>query len=173
MIVHHGPAVPGPATRAGRRRGTSLIETQIAFVILAIGLGGLCPIVAMNYRQLSHLEGNIHEPDGQHTVHYLSPTTANGQRGRLQAFSFTYHSPGAQQAQASPGQVHYLVPWNNPWGRKLTTRAQVVPGPWTSTGSLDPAVAMPSDPLVTLRSLERMEDVNGNFTGWRASVDLK
>lgn len=173
MMTRRPPAASTHAARPGSRRGISLIETQIAFVALAIGLAGLCPIVAMNYRQLSNLEGNLHEPDERHPAHYLSPTTANGQGGRLQAFSYTYHSPGARGSQASPGQVHYLVPWNNPWARKLTTRAQIMPGPWSSSGSLDPTVAMPSDPSVTLRSLERKADANGRFIGWRASVDLK
>ena len=64
------PASPrrDPAQAAHRargplgRRGISLIETQIAFVVLAIGVAGLCPIVTMNYRHLANLEGNMDGP---------------------------------------------------------------------------------------------------------------
>lgn len=156
-----------------RRRGTSLIETQIAFVVLGIGLAGVCPIVAMHYRQLTNLEGNLHAPDNDHATYYASPQTANAQRGRLQAFTFIYNSPGMQRTLAAPGQIHYVVPWNNPWARKLASRAQIVPAPWTAAGSLDPPVPLPEEFAVTLQSLSRLVDQTGKTTGLRAVVELQ
>ena len=41
--------------RSGRwRRGSSLLEVQIAFAMLGIGLAGLCPFVVMQLRQLAN-----------------------------------------------------------------------------------------------------------------------
>jgi hypothetical protein len=46
--------------RSGRwRRGSWLLEVQIAFVMLGIGLAGLCPVVAMQLRQLVNLESRF------------------------------------------------------------------------------------------------------------------
>ena len=43
--------------RASRgRRATTLLEVQVAFVILGIGLAGLCPLVVMQLRQVRVLE---------------------------------------------------------------------------------------------------------------------
>ncbi len=158
---------------APRRRGISLVENQIAFVVLGIGLAGLCPIVTMYFRQLANLEGNMHAPDEEHAVHYISPTTANGQRGRLQAFSYTYNSPGTARVQTAPGQVHYIIPWNNPWARKLTARARIVPGQLRASGTTDPSVAWPEKLHATLEKLERTTAEDGTFSGWRATVELK
>ena len=46
--------------RSGRwRRGSWLLEVQIAFVMLGIGLAGLCPFVIMQLKQLVNLESRF------------------------------------------------------------------------------------------------------------------
>ena len=46
--------------RFGRwRRGSSLLEVQIAFALLGIGLAGLCPFVVMQLKQLLNLESRF------------------------------------------------------------------------------------------------------------------
>ena len=46
--------------RFGRwRRGSSLLEVQMAFAILGIGLAGLCPLVVMQLKQLVNLESRF------------------------------------------------------------------------------------------------------------------
>lgn len=116
---------PCPPPPPCHRRGISLLETQIAFVVLGLGLAGLCPIVTMHYRQLAILEGNFNSSDRG-----IREENPNGQRGRLQAFSSVYYRPDMARKDVKPvnsGQVHYIIPWNNPWARKLTSRARVVP----------------------------------------------
>ena len=45
---------------AGRpRRGSSLLEVQVAFAVLGIGLAGLCPFVVMQLRQVRQLEQRL------------------------------------------------------------------------------------------------------------------
>ena len=41
------------------RRGSWMLEVQIAFVVLGIGLAGLCPFVVMQLRQLVNLESRL------------------------------------------------------------------------------------------------------------------
>jgi hypothetical protein len=170
MIVAGGTGDRRRAMSTRGRRGISLIETQIAFVVLGIGLAGLCPIVTKQYRQLANLEGNIHPPDEQHPTHYLSPTTPNEQPGRLQAYSYSYNSPGMARTEVTSGQLHYVIPWDTPWARKLTARAQVEPGP-RSPG--DPPEGTPSSLHVELIRLERMKDGQGRLVGWRAVVNVE
>ncbi len=46
--------------RAGRpRRGYSLLEVQVAFALLGIGLAGLCQLVVMQLRQVRVLEKRL------------------------------------------------------------------------------------------------------------------
>ena len=105
------------------RRGAIMLETQIALAILGIGLAGLCPFVVMQLRQLRKLES------------------------RLVASTYTYNSIGMAKRTVQSNQSYYLVPWNNPWTRKLTARAQLLT---TSSNSGDPGVTTPPATHVTL-----------------------
>ena len=70
-------------------------------------------------------------------------------------------------------QIYYLVPWNNPWAQKLTTRAQMLQ---TSSNTNDPtittqpAVGFPHVALPQAISLTL--DGNGNVTGVAATVQV-
>ena len=50
------PSIEGQASERHIRRGYSLLEVQVAFAILGIGLAGLCPLVVMQLRQVRQLE---------------------------------------------------------------------------------------------------------------------
>jgi hypothetical protein len=151
-----------------------LLEVQIAFALLGVGLAGFCPFVVMQLRQLVNLEGNLHAADAQHATPYISPSTPNSQRGRLQAYTFIHNSYGMQTTTNHPQQIHCIVPWNNPWGRKLISRAQCIPGPWPpSGGSLDPAVSAPSKGyFVTLSQAPTFTYVNGVATKCSLKADV-
>jgi hypothetical protein len=41
---------PGPSRRERRRGGFSILEAQVAFVLLGIGLAGVCPLIVMQVR---------------------------------------------------------------------------------------------------------------------------
>ncbi len=132
-----------------QRRGSWMLEVQIAFVLLGIGLAGLCPFVVMQLRQLRNLES------------------------RLTAYTYTYHSVGMPARTVQSNQIYYLVPWNNPWAQKLTTRAQMLQ---TSSNTNDPtittqpAVGFPHVALPQAISLTL--DGNGNVTGVAATVQV-
>ena len=105
------------------RRGSSMLEIQIAFVLLGIGLAGLCPFVVVQLRQLGKLEA------------------------RLKASTYTYNSVGMASRTVLSNQTYYLVPWNNPWTRKLTRVLRVLRA---SSNPGDPIVATPPATHVTL-----------------------
>jgi type II secretory pathway pseudopilin PulG len=85
-----------------RRRGASLLEVQVAFVVLGIGLAGLCPFVVMQLRQVRMLEQRL--------------------QGQVVQRNFV---TGAEQTMLQ-GYVYYFVPWANSWTRKLAGSAQIL-----------------------------------------------
>jgi hypothetical protein len=123
-----------------------MLETQIAFALLGIGLAGLCPFVVMQLRQLRKLES------------------------RLKASTYLYTSIGMATRTVQSNQTYYLVPWNNPWARKLTTRAQVLTA---SSNPGDPNVTTPPSTHVILdQPISFSHDVNGNVTAVTAVVEV-
>jgi type II secretory pathway pseudopilin PulG len=103
-----------------------MLEVQVAFAILGIGLAGLCPLVVMRLRQVRQLELRL-----QGTV--VQTSIATGQSQTM-----------------LPGVKYYLVPWSNPWARKLSGSAQILKSPSNSCdpGSLPlPAPAPHSFPV--------------------------
>jgi type II secretory pathway pseudopilin PulG len=81
----------------GRRQGYTLVEVQVAFMILGIGLAGLCPLVVMQLRQVRVLEQRL---QGQ---------VIQTQTGQTMLEANTY----------------YIVPWTNPWTQKLAGSGQI------------------------------------------------
>ncbi len=126
------------------QRGSLLLEGQIALALLGIGLAGLCPLVVMQLRQLVKLES------------------------RLKASTYVYQNVGTASQTVQSNQIYYLVPWNNPWARKLTARAQLLTA---SSNSSDPTIATPSVTHVTLpQVLILTRDGNGTVTTVQAAV---
>jgi type II secretory pathway pseudopilin PulG len=107
--------LPPPAVSGRRCRGFTLAEVQVAFVLLGIGLAGLCPLVVMQLRQARQLELRLQGRVSSHGVTMVMPTAP----------------------------TYYIVPWQNPWTRKLAGGAQIVdstsipcdPGPLSSGGN--------------------------------------
>ena len=153
--------------RSGRwRRGSSLLEVQIAFALLGIGLAGLCPFVVMQLRQLAKPRVAVHGD----IVHLQQrPTT------QLAASELLYDPSLLHRAGLHPNlqYYYYVVPWNNPWAQKLTTRAQLLT---TSSNTSDPAVtSQPAAgfPHVTLpQAVSLTLDGNGNVTAVTAVVQV-
>jgi hypothetical protein len=85
-----------------RRRGSALLEVQVAFAVLGIGLAGMCPFVLMQLRLVRKLEARL---QGQIVMHKRS----NGQDITL-----------------LEAKDYYIVPWENPWARKLVGSAQIL-----------------------------------------------
>jgi type II secretory pathway pseudopilin PulG len=106
--------------RESGRRGYTLLEIQIAFAVLGIGLAGLCPFVVMQLRQVRQLELRL-----QGQVVLNNPTTGTSQT----------------MLQAVP---YYIVPWTNVWAQKLAGSGQIVT---TATNPCDPgSLPLPSSP---------------------------
>ncbi len=116
------------------RRGFMLFEVQVAFVLLGIGLAGLCPLVVMQLRQVREIEKRM-----QGNVIATSRIT-----GQSQPMVFmTDTSPPA----VLPTPYYYIVPWKNPWAQKLAGSAQILPSFPAILGDTPPSVsAIPCDP---------------------------
>lgn len=63
---NHSLRLPSPAPR----RGFTLLEVEVALIVLAIALAGLCPLLVMQSRQLSSLETQL----SPKTTYYLGPS---------------------------------------------------------------------------------------------------
>jgi type II secretory pathway pseudopilin PulG len=104
------------------RRGYTLLEVQVSFALLGIGLAGLCPLVTMQLRQVRLLEQRL-----QGQVVETNPVTGNAQT-------------------MLTANTYYIVPWQNPWTQKLAGSAQIL----TSSISLcDPGPLSVSLPAPT------------------------
>jgi hypothetical protein len=90
------------AIEHSNRRGSALLEVQIAFAVLGIGLAGMCPFVLMQIRLVRRLEARL---QGQVVMHNRS----TGQDSRL-----------------LEAKDYYIVPWENPWARKVVGSAQIL-----------------------------------------------
>jgi len=93
------------------RRGYTLLEVQVAFAVLGIGLAGLCPFVVMQLRQVRQLELRL-----QGCVVHTPPGSG---------VSYTMLE----------GQKYYIVPWTNVWAQKLTGSGQILT---SASNSCDP-----------------------------------
>ena len=116
-----------------------MVEVQIAFAVLGIGLAGLCPFVVMQLRQLVKLEK------------------------RFQANSYDYNSLGMARTKAASNQTYYVVPWNNPWARKLSTRGQLLTSKSNASDPAGLSVPQKTDIHVKLKQpVSSTLDADGN-----------
>jgi hypothetical protein len=112
-------SIPVGAARRRARRGYMLYEVQVGFVLLGIGLAGLCPLVVMQLRQVRQLELRM--------------------QGQVSLRGVTMVMPTAP--------TYYIVPWQNQWAQKLAGSAQIVaatsipcdPGPLQNPSNVNPS----------------------------------
>jgi type II secretory pathway pseudopilin PulG len=122
--ITRGAKAVAPA-RFGRP-GYTLLEVQVAFAVLGIGLAGLCPLVVMQLRQVRQLELRL--------------------EGQVVQKSFLT----GQNQTMLPGINYYIVPWTNPLAQKLAGSGQILT---SSTNACDPGplqlptLAPPSFPV--------------------------
>lgn len=155
-----------------RRRGSWLLEVQIAFALLGIGLAGLCPFVVMQLRQLVNLESRF-----MATSYTFNSVGGGALTQSPWPYPKYYTTPSyiASNGPAPPGPpyYYYLVPWNNPWVQKLTTRAQLLTA---ASNTSDPTVtSQPAAgfPHVTQpQAVSLTLDGNGNVTAVTAVVQV-
>jgi type II secretory pathway pseudopilin PulG len=122
-------ATSARSRRRHSRGGYSMLEVQVAFAILGIGLAGLCPLVVMQLRQVRQLELRL--------------------EGQVVQTSFL-----TRQSQTMlEGNLYYIVPWTNPWTQKLAGSGQILTSPSNSCdpGSLPlPTMPPPSFPVTVV-----------------------
>ncbi len=109
----------------GARRGQTLLEVQVSFVLLMIGMAGICRVVVMQLRQVRQLELR------------LEAQVVNTRLGQTML----------------SGQPYYLVPWQNPWAQKLAGSGQILG--WATNpcdpGTLPvPSSAPPANPVTVV-----------------------
>jgi hypothetical protein len=116
------------------RRGYMLVEVQVAFVLLGIGLTALCPLLVMQLRQVRQLEMRLR---GQ----VVQTSTITGVSEPMVIMN---------DGVISPAPTYYIVPWQNPWAQKLTGSAQIVlqtsipcdPGPLRNPSNVQPSTTV-------------------------------
>ncbi len=78
------------------RRGFSLVELEVAFVVFAIAMTGLCPLVVMQSKHLKKIENRF-----SHTnVYYLQPSTDAWARKLGACATVQTSDPGASPTDA-------------------------------------------------------------------------
>jgi type II secretory pathway pseudopilin PulG len=100
-----------PSIKFRKRRGYALLEVQVAFALLGIGLAGICPLVVMQLRQVRQLELRL---EGQ----VVQTNPATGVRTIM-----------------LPGNTYYIVPWTNVWAQKVAGSGQILT---SATSPCDP-----------------------------------
>jgi hypothetical protein len=139
-----------PRTR--RSAGFSLLEVQVAFVLLGIGLAGVFPLVVMQMKLAGKIERGF---DWLPQSAGASPLVTFRQDQRLISLSagerfdvlnqldpgLAPPSPDPSTVPGPPQVVNYLVPQPDPWERKLGVAASVC-----KTPSLTPLTAYSTNP---------------------------
>ena len=159
--------------RSGRwRRGSSLLEVQIAFALLGIGLAGLCPFVVMQLKQLVNLESRF-----MATSYTFHSDRGGFLHGTVLATSELLYDPILHciEPACTPTSILLLLyrSLEQPLAQKLTTRAQLLT---TSSNTSDPTVtSQPAAgfPHVTQpQAVSLTLDGNGNVTAVTAVVQV-
>ena len=90
--------------RKPRRRGVSLLELEVAFVVFGVALAGLAPLVIMHLKQLNKLEARLSDT----TTYYLAPASSPWVRKLGASATVTDTVPGAAPPAASPSTLEIL-----------------------------------------------------------------
>ena len=159
--------------RFGRRwSGSSLLRSRSPSLCSGIGLAGLCPFVIMQLKQLVHLELRFMRDRTNSTASGWFPT--RNRFGHLRVTNTTRSDiASSRPAPQPPSYYYYIVPWNNPWAQKLTTRAQLLTAPSNTsdpTVTSQPAAGFPH--VTQPQAVSLTLDVNGNVTAVTAVVQV-
>jgi hypothetical protein len=94
------------ARTSRNRAGYTLLEAQVAFVVLGVALAGICPLVVMQLRVVGKLEARF--PQG---AYYLAPAADGWARKLGVPAAAVAIDPGTPQniATATPAQPVTLV----------------------------------------------------------------
>ncbi|WP_148595599.1 hypothetical protein [Aquisphaera giovannonii] len=148
-MVHGG----APAGRPGRRGASVLLELEIAFAVLGVMLAGLCPYVVTQVRQARRLTREQPTgPSNPYFYHTIKPYTLASVTMRSGPIA---GDGGPQAAADAPGFEYRIVPWPNPWTRKLAARArleQVGGGQPSPAAAPDWGTLAPSASTLALRA---------------------
>lgn len=95
VILHAAKRLNGARARyRSPRPGFSLVELQVAFVVLGIAVSGLCPLVVMQSRQLKRIESRLNPAN----TYYVTPSTNSWARKLGAGASVSTVAPGAAAA---------------------------------------------------------------------------
>jgi hypothetical protein len=126
-LTQSTPAAKCASARSRTRYGYTLLEVQVAFAVLGIGLAGLCPSVVMQLRQVRQLELRL--------------------QGQV-----VQTSPGTGVAHTMlQGKTYYIVPWTNVWTQKLTGSGQILT---SATSPCDPGNSAMGNYPITMVELD-------------------
>jgi type II secretory pathway pseudopilin PulG len=125
-LTQSTPAAKRASAGSRTRYGYALLEVQVAFAVLGIGLAGLCPFVVMQLRQVRQLELRL---QGQ-----VVQTSAGGVTHTM-----------------LQGNTYYIVPWTNVWTQKLTGSGQILT---SATSPCDPGNSAMGNYPITMVELD-------------------
>jgi hypothetical protein len=126
-LTQSTPAAKCASARSRTWYGYTLLEVQVAFAVLGIGLAGLCPSVVMQLRQVRQLELRL--------------------QGQV-----VQTSPGTGVAHTMlQGNTYYIVPWTNVWTQKLTGSGQILT---SATSPCDPGNSAMGNYPITMVELD-------------------
>ncbi len=104
----HGP---GPRAPRRRRAGFTLLETQVAFVLLGIALAGVCPLVVVQSKLSRKIAGGF-DPQtsyfGASKTYTLVPASDPWAR-KLGVAASIVQTAGGSQPQGNPALPAYVV----------------------------------------------------------------
>ncbi len=106
------------------RRGISLLEIQVSFVLFGIALAGLAPLSMMHLKQLRKIEDRLSEKN----IYYLSPSSDPWARKLGAAAQITTVAGFASGASTSGvNTVEVLALEKSFSGQDMTAHVSVVP----------------------------------------------
>ena len=92
------------ACGACTRPGFSLLELEVAFVVLGVALSGLCPLVVMQTRHVKDLEARL----SPQTVYYLVPSSNSWAQKIGAAAMVTAQAATAGSSPSAPSPVNQV-----------------------------------------------------------------
>ncbi len=129
IIWRHSPKRDRPT-----RRGFTILEAQVAFVLLGIGLAGICPLVVLQLKISRVLaRANIQSNESYTLNTYMKPAET-----LTPATTYLWPHPFDPE---NPDRTYFLVPETNAWYRRFGFAAALQmdpPAPLTALPAIPP-----------------------------------